>query len=47
MTTAQSLAEKGAHIFTCGYENSSRYTFKDGLSKSNIITMDSNDPPLD
>ena len=25
MTAAQILADKGAHLFTCGYENSSRY----------------------
>ena len=24
MTIAQILADKGAHLFTCGYENSSR-----------------------
>jgi len=25
LTIAQTLADRGAHIFTCGYENSSRY----------------------
>jgi hypothetical protein len=24
LTVAQTLADRGAHIFTCGYENSSR-----------------------